>query len=59
MQKSQKTKHASGEVDMVKILKHGGKKTKIIIIAVIVILAVLASFLFVNVIGSCETSSQS
>lgn len=34
---------------MVKILKHGGKKTKIIIIAVIVILAVLASFLFVNV----------
>lgn len=34
---------------MVKILKHGGKKTKIIIIAVIIILAVLASFLFVNV----------
>ena len=33
---------------MVKIFKHGGKKTKVIVIAVVVIIVVLASFFFVN-----------
>ena len=47
MQKS-RNQHTSGEVDMVKIFKHGGKKTKVIVIAVVVIVALLASFFFVN-----------
>ena len=38
MQKS-RNQHTSGEVDMVKIFKRGGKKTKVIVIAVVVIVA--------------------